>query len=184
MYRYALVDGERREVAKGLHGVCEVCGRKVIAKCGSFRIWHWAHVPGCDCPANWWEPPTPWHLSWQSAAREEFREVCRYPHKADMVGDNDVVIEVQHSPISRAEIEERERFYGGMIWLFDATNRFTGCRSGHRFLFSFGATRHITACKAEVFLDFGPFLVQVESFADFADRSYGFSGFGLIRERE
>ena len=41
-------------------------------------------------------------------------------HRADVRLDNSLVIELQHSPISAEMIAERERFYGSMIWLFDA----------------------------------------------------------------
>ena len=44
-------------------------------------------------------------------------------HRADILTESGVVVELQHSAISVDEIQERERFYGEkMIWLFDATN--------------------------------------------------------------
>jgi competence protein CoiA len=40
-------------------------------------------------------------------------------HRADIVTWKGTVIELQHSSISVDSIEEREAFYGQMIWLFD-----------------------------------------------------------------
>ena len=41
--RFALIDKRRVEACPGLTGLCPNCGQKVIAKCGSQRIHHWAH---------------------------------------------------------------------------------------------------------------------------------------------
>ncbi len=46
------------------------------------------------------------------------------PHRADILGNFDVVIELQHSNISIDEIKKREEFYKKMIWIVDA-NHFT-----------------------------------------------------------
>lgn len=60
--RFALVDNERADAAQDLKGVCPGCSQPVIAKCGTRKIWHWAHraVKMCD---QWWEPETDWHKS-------------------------------------------------------------------------------------------------------------------------
>jgi hypothetical protein len=44
-------------------------------------------------------------------------EVPLGEHRADIVGSDGIVIELQNSAISSAEIIERERFYGKMVWL-------------------------------------------------------------------
>lgn len=45
-------------------------------------------------------------------------------HRADIVGNRETVIELQHSPISPDDIRAREEFYGKMIWVFDAADFF------------------------------------------------------------
>lgn len=42
------------------------------------------------------------------------------PHRADILTSSGMVIELQNSPISPDEIEERERFYRRMVWLVNA----------------------------------------------------------------
>jgi len=107
--------------------------------------------------------------------------VARGPHRADIVGNCGVVIELQHSPISALDIAAREAHYGDMVWLFDATHRFASMKSGERAFFSFGQTKHLDLCKKPVFLDFGFNVVQVDCFTDAVTMV---SGFGLIRTRE
>jgi hypothetical protein len=113
--------------------------------------------------------------------RPEFIEVVRAPHRADITGNGGVVVELQHSPISAEDIAAREAHYGNMVWLFDATHRFSYVKSGERAFFSFGQTKHIDLCKKPVFLDFGFDVVQVERFTDAITMV---SGFGLVRSRE
>jgi hypothetical protein len=103
-----------------------------------------------------------------------------FPHRADLLGNGGIVIELQHSPIGPDEIEQREEFYGDMLWLFDATNRFSLVPSGDWAFFSLGRTQHITHCKKPLFLDFGREIVEVESFSKYLA---GISGFGRRRDR-
>jgi competence protein CoiA len=132
--RYAEVDGEKSLPFPGGRGLCPTCRGAVIAKCGHINTRHWAHEVAEECD-SWSEGIGPWHISWQDIVRPEFVEVAMGQHRADMIGDGRVVIELQHSPINPEEIEERERFYKRMIWLFDATCRFAGIHSGERFFF-------------------------------------------------
>jgi len=53
--------------------------------------------------------------------RPENVEVVIGNHRADIVGNQSLVIELQHSAISPDEIQEREEFYKNMIWVLDAT---------------------------------------------------------------
>lgn len=179
MLRYALVDGQKSPPSSGGRGTCPNCGGGVIAKCGEIYAHHWAHHAQQDCDP-WFEYVGPWHLGWQSLVREEFVEVPRGPHRADIQTDSGLVIELQHSPISVGEIHEREDFYGDMIWVFDATERFAALTSGPRGFFSLQQTTHVKACRRPVFLDFGQRLVEVECFTKLL---HGFCGFGLWRER-
>ena len=67
-----------------------------------------------------------------------------------------------------------------MLWVFDATQRFCGIKSGDRFFFSFGRSQHIKSCTKPVYLDFGEFIVQVQTMTDVFPR---FAGFGYVRDR-
>jgi len=177
---YALVDGLRRAPAPESRGVCPVCGDVVIARCGEHRTWHWAHRARADCDA-WAEPVGPWHRGWQSLARPESVEVTLGLHRADIVGDDGVVIELQHSPIHAAVIGERERYYGRMVWLFDATGgRWPMLVSGPRVFFALGGATSVATCREPVVLDCGATLVEVEAFTTALG---GLSGFGMLRER-
>ncbi|MGO8752428.1 MAG: competence protein CoiA [Thermoguttaceae bacterium] len=177
---YAEVNDEKRMAEPGLAGLCPGCRAPMVPKCGSLKEWHWAHKAGSDCDP-WSEPIGPWHLSWQTPLRSEHVEVPRQPHRADIMGNAGVVIELQHSSISPEEIQRRETFYGNMVWLFDATFRFRVVRSDDMAFFAFGRTRHIAACRRPVFLDFGHILVQVERFTD---RFPDCSGVGYARNRD
>ncbi len=177
---YAEADGEKWMAEPGLAGICPGCRAPMVPKCGSLKEWHWAHKAGSDCDP-WSEPIGPWHLSWQTPLRPEYVEVPKQPHRADIMGNGGVVIELQHSSISPEEIQRRETFYGNMVWLFDATFRFRVVRSDDMAFFAFGRTKHIATCHAPVFLDFGHILVQVERFTD---RFPDCSGVGYARNRD
>ena len=93
---------------------------------------------------------------------------------ADIIGTNDCVIELQHSAIAADEIAEREDFYGNMVWVFDATERFEMIEVGRRVFFAFRRTKHISTCRKPVFLDFGNVLVAVEEFTTAVAKMDGF----------
>ncbi len=110
---------ERIEAVPGATGVCPGCGERLVPKCGEFKVWHWAHNGRHDCD-DWHEPETEWHLGWKRLFGKENCEVVMPPHRADIYGNFNVVIELQHSSISPSEIRKREDFYKKMIWLVDA----------------------------------------------------------------
>lgn len=107
----------------GGEAICPYCKTKLIPKCGEINIWHWSHKSIIRCD-RWSEGETDWHLGWKADVRKLNCEVIikkrGKKHIADIVGNNGVIIELQNSPISVAEIKERELFYGNMIWLFNA----------------------------------------------------------------
>jgi hypothetical protein len=180
MLRFANIDGEKRLPFPTGRGLCPCCGGLLVAKCGQIKTHHWAHDRKDDCD-SWSEPIGPWHLWWQNLVGPKFVEVAKGIHRADVVGSHDVVIELQHSPISPEDITARESHYGNMVWLFDATHRFGYMKSGSRAFFTLGQTKHLDLCKRPVFLDFGFDVVQVERFTDALTLV---SGFGLVRSRE
>lgn len=174
---YANANGEKSLPAKGLRGVCPACGEVVSAKCGPIVTHHWSHLAGSECDP-WAEKIGPWHLSWQNLVEAESVEVVLAPHRADILGNEDVVVELQHSAISAEDISAREAFYGNMVWLFDATERFDLLNTGRRTFFSLLRTKHIPLCTKPVFLDFGGMIVEVESFTDALAK---LNGYGMTR---
>jgi len=114
----AKLNGEFVKPSKGITAQCPVCKEEVIAKCGSINIWHWSHKNDSECD-SWSEPETEWHYKWKTLFPLSCVEVSLGEHRADVqwLGR---VIEFQHSNISGEDIQERERFYGNMIWVVDA----------------------------------------------------------------
>lgn len=180
MLRFADVGGSKQLPFPKGGGTCPCCGGLLIARCGAIKAHHWAHESKNDCD-SWSETIGAWHLWWQDLVRPASVEVAQGPHRADIVGNGGVVIELQSSPIIAEDIAAREGHYGNMVWLFDATYRFAYMKSGNRAFFSLGHTKHLDLCKKPVFLDFGSDIVQVECFTDAVTMV---SGFGLIRSRE
>ena len=120
--QYAWLKGNRAEALKGKAGICIGCGQKVIAKCGSVKIHHWAHISLSHCD-SWWENETLWHRDWKSFFPAPFREVSFYDenlkeyHRADVHTDAGVTIEFQNSSIRLAELQSRACFYPKLIWV-------------------------------------------------------------------
>lgn len=118
---YALdQSNEKIPPTKDVNAVCPCCNTKVIAKCWSVNIHHWAHETA-DCDP-WYEPMSEWHKNWQSLFKPELREVVIGRHRADICINDKLVIELQHSHISALEVAEREQFYNTnhkMIWILD-----------------------------------------------------------------
>lgn len=117
-------EGNRIAAEPGLEGYCPGCNEKLVPKCGTVNIHHWSHDGTRDCD-NWhYEPKTFWHRNWQQRFHMDDTEVGIKKndefHIADIIGNNDVVIEIQHSPISETEIRKREIFYDKMIWVLNA----------------------------------------------------------------
>ncbi|WP_090473655.1 competence protein CoiA [Mucilaginibacter sp. OK268] len=104
---------------------CPGCGTKLIAKCGSVKIHHWAHQRRIDCDP-WWEPMTQWHIDWQNKFPAAWREVIFRDeesgefHRADINTPQGLTIEFQHSPLSNEELESRNSFYKKIIWVVNA----------------------------------------------------------------
>jgi competence protein CoiA len=119
--RLAIREAEKQTAEPGQRATCPQCDGDVIAKCGPILAWHWAHkVADCD---TWSEPMTRWHADWQARYPAELCEVTvdggGRRHRADVMG-NGRVIEFQHSSISVEDINNRESFWGCMVWVFDA----------------------------------------------------------------
>src|SRR5271169_1319312 len=108
-FKFAVVDGERREAQPGLLGKCSLCSDAMIAKCGRLRVWHWSHRVTRTCD-RWWEPETEWHRAWKNQFPPDRQEIVQRAedgekHVADVKTEGGVVIEFQHSNLRQ---EERE----------------------------------------------------------------------------
>lgn len=100
----------------------------MIAKCGGYKAWHWAHrrKAGCD---PWWENETDWHRHWKNCFPTEWQEVIHRDsssgerHIADVKTDAGVVVEFQSSSIRPEEVRARERFYDELVWVVNGNRR-------------------------------------------------------------
>lgn len=101
-----------------IKGLCPFCNEELISRCGEINIWHWSHKSIIDCD-SWAYGETEWHLKWKSLVKPEFCEVGIKNHRADIIGNDEKIIELQNSPITPKEIKEREEFYNNMIWLIN-----------------------------------------------------------------
>jgi len=125
--KFAFIDGDRREAQPGLKGSCPACEKPVIAKCGSVKVWHWAHKSTKQCDI-WWENETEWHRAWKSQFPVEWQEIVHQAesgekHVADVKTDQGFVIEFQHSHIKPEERQSREAFYKKLVWVIDGKRR-------------------------------------------------------------
>ena len=101
---------------------CEMCDGNLVAKRGRLVIYHFAHEHLVDCD-QWRENKSKWHILWQDICKKDFVEVpYKNLHQADIVNIEGMVIEIQNSPMSIDTMEEREDFYGRMIWVVNATS--------------------------------------------------------------
>lgn len=119
--KFALVNGVKSEPSKGLTGICQCCGTAVIAKCGRFKIHHWAHksLEHCD---PWWENESEWHRMWKNYFPISNQEVVFISptgerHIADIYCQRGCVLEIQSYQIKPEEMKAREDFYKSMIWV-------------------------------------------------------------------
>lgn len=102
-------NGVRVTATPGIIASCPFCGREMISKCGSIKVWHWAHKQNnVDCRYGAGE--TEWHLSLKKYAYDCGCEVEKTIGKniADIyIQSLNKAIELQNSSISVDEILER-----------------------------------------------------------------------------
>lgn len=109
---------------------CPVCKGKVRLRIGKINAAHFSHI-SAECQDHWHYDMSEWHYSMQNRFPEEQREVVvkhgSEIHRADILHGN-YIIEFQHSPISKDEINERNRFYTAagfhIAWVFDVQEQF------------------------------------------------------------
>jgi competence protein CoiA len=122
---FALVNGQRHRAEPQLAGTCPVCGDRMLSKCGTKVLWHWAHYGRKHCDP-WWENETEWHRSWKACFPEDWREQVHFDgrgekHVADVKTPAGTVLEFQNSAMSPQELQAREQFYGNMLWIVNGT---------------------------------------------------------------
>lgn len=125
--KFALVNGDKTEAQPGLRrGACIFCQSETIAKCGSVKIWHWAHKSKIPCDP-WWENETGWHRKWKKHFPPEWQEIRHADsvsgerHIADIKTASGLIVEFQYSAIRPEEIQRREKFYKDMVWVVNGT---------------------------------------------------------------
>jgi competence CoiA-like predicted nuclease len=57
-----IVNNKRESAEPGIKATCPLCGKELIPKCGSIKIWHFAHKIDNQCD-NWYEPESDWHFT-------------------------------------------------------------------------------------------------------------------------
>ena len=75
-----------------------------------------------------YEFETEWHYNWKIPIKDDFCEVVcgeNNEHRADIIGNKEIVIEIQNSPIDIRIVRERTNFYKNLsnkrvIWLVNA----------------------------------------------------------------
>lgn len=125
--RFAIVQGRRQEAQPGLSAQCPICDSPMVAKCGTRRVWHWAHRGRRTCD-HWWEPESEWHRAWKAQFPIDWQEVIHWAddgekHIADVKTKHGQVIEFQHSYLRPEERRAREAFYRKMVWVVDGRRR-------------------------------------------------------------
>lgn len=125
----AIVNGQKQKPSPDTKGECPHCRRPVFSKCGVVKRWHWSHYADA-CSAAGGGVESDWHYDWKNLFAPNEIEVssARWPNnRADVCFDSEIgkiIVEFQHSPISRKAIEQRELAYGeNLVWVFDFETR-------------------------------------------------------------
>jgi len=130
----------------GQLGTCPWTGLEVKAHVGHIRQ-YWAYCGEKPNYNHGYEPESEWHISWKEPIKNKFCEVIfgnNNEHRADILGSNDTVIEIQHSVIDIRDSKERVRFYREqtgkrVIWVVDIQDfwikRFSLKKSKHNGVF-------------------------------------------------
>lgn len=127
--RFAIYESERVEAVPGAQGKCPGCDAQLVAKCGTKKIWHWAHKGQRHCD-HWWENETQWHRDWKNNFPSDWQEIAARDksgelHIADVKTPKGLVVEFQHSYIQPKEARIRTDFHQPMFWIVDGTRRKT-----------------------------------------------------------
>jgi hypothetical protein len=120
---------EASEARRELQYYCPSCGNPVILKSGIQNTDHFAHIAN-ECADAWNYDTSEWHIKMQGFFPTDAREVVirhnGIVHRADVFIEN-TVIEMQHSPISAEEFNDRNEFFTSLgyrvVWVFDVRDK-------------------------------------------------------------
>ena len=106
---------------------CFACNSSLIGKKGMIKIHHYSHVKNSGCVIDRERDSRGvWNIMWQNIAQTQFIEkYINYNgeiHIADIINENNLVIEVKDSNLSQAKINYRENFYNNMIWILNGND--------------------------------------------------------------
>lgn len=127
LMKFAIVNETKKTPTPKESGHCPFCRSEVISKCGSLRLWHWAHKKELQCDP-WWENETEWHRNWKNQFPVNYQEQIHYDengekHIADVKTDKGWVLEFQYSFIKSEERISRNDFYKKLVWIVNGTRR-------------------------------------------------------------
>lgn len=125
----AIHNGERKraeQTASGEIAQCPWTKLPVKAHVGLLRQ-YWAYVGGAPVLPSGYEPESEWHLTWKTPIQDKCCEVIfgdNNEHRADILGSNETVIEIQRSIIDIRDSRDRVEFYQRVtdrrvIWVVD-----------------------------------------------------------------
>ncbi len=113
---------------------CPSCGELlVLKKNGTIYAPHFSHYPGTICKDTWHYDMSNWHINWQNrfpiSCQEIVKKIGDQKHRADvLIEECKIVIEFQHSNLSKEEFEDRNNFYNELgykvIWVFDVAEQY------------------------------------------------------------
>jgi len=154
---WSIVNGEKKLATPNEIGECPLCKGKTISRCGSINKWHWSHKTKKDCDL-WYEPETEWHINWKNKFPKKNQEIIIGKHRADIISNNGVIIELQNSPISSDDIINRENFYVKLVWLFNGKNFAKNMelrKNENYFTFRwYHPQKSLWFCKKPIYIDF------------------------------
>jgi hypothetical protein len=145
----------------GQRAICPHCKELLKSHVGEYKVRHWSHFPNPNCATNNKEGKTQWHYKNQLFLKKLGYDIEKPVIKngiykiADVLVNNDIAIEFQHSSISHDEIRKRESHYKKVIWVFDAYEAFDDNRIGFtNTKYSWKFPREtILSCNQPVFLN-------------------------------
>lgn len=112
-------EGELLEPTRDIPGFCPQCRARLIPRMGRRRYHHWAHKPGVECDT--WAEESEWHYNWKNEVEKKFQEIViekdGITHIADIRLPTGIIVEFQKRALDPKEWEDREIFYGKMMWV-------------------------------------------------------------------
>lgn len=184
--------GNKIFASSGETGFCPICNEVLVPKICRLKLSHWAHSKSSKHCEH--EPETEWHRKWKSIFNINNIEVVVNKHgiikRTDVMLGNEYCVEFQHSSISIDEINERENFYGKMIWVFDCIDAYNngriqlrikdGCdRSDLRTFRWFHPKKSISYTTKPTYLDLGNCVLRLKKMG--TETPLG--GYGFLRHK-